>query len=79
MKQHKISELLFGLLVILVSLSLVGLFYSIFYEIKGYMIDWLPDVGTPADFCGAAGTTLAVIFTWQQMKDSDKEAQEKRN
>lgn len=79
MKQHKISELLFGLLVILVSLSLLGLFYSIFYEIKGYMIDWLPDVGTPADFCGAAGTTLAVIFTWQQMKDSDKEAQEKRN
>ena len=39
------------------------------------MINCLPDVGTPADFCGAAGTTLAVVFTWQQIKDSDEEAQ----
>ena len=65
-----INIVLLVLLIILVTFSLAGLIYSIFYECKGYMINCLPDVGTPADFCGAAGTTLAVVFTWQQIKDS---------
>lgn len=73
-----INIVLLVLLIILVTFSLAGLIYSIFYECKGYMINCLPDVGTPADFCGAAGTTLAVVFTWQQIKDSDEEAQNRR-
>lgn len=41
--------------------AVVGLFYSIYYEISGYNIDFLPDIGTPADFCGVLGTMLAIF------------------
>lgn len=56
--------------------AVVGLFYSIYYEISGYNIDFLPDIGTPADFCGVLGTMLAIFLTWQQIKRSDEKSRE---
>lgn len=66
------------LLTIIFIVAVAGFFYSIIYELWGYNIDWLPDVGTPADFCGVLGTMLAIFVTWQQMKKSDDKARKNK-
>lgn len=53
--------------------AVVGLLYSIYYEFSGYNIDYLPDVGTPADFFGVLGTMLAIFVTWQQIGESQNQ------
>lgn len=67
------------LLTIIFIVAVIGLVCSIVYEFWGYNIDWFPDVGTPADFCGVLGTMLAIFVTWQQIKASDERASQDRN
>lgn len=64
MKKYKIYIL------ILMGITLLGLLYSLFYEISGYNIDFFPDVGTPADFLGVFGTIVTIYLTWQQIDKS---------
>ena len=75
-KKSKGLTWIWGFLISIFIVAVVGLFYSIYYEIIGYNIDFLPDVGTPADFCGVLGTMLAIFVTWQQIKKSDDKVRE---
>lgn len=61
-------------MIFLMILSAIGLIYSVYYEINGYNNSSLPDVGSPADFCGVLGTMLTIVLTWQQIKDTNKKA-----
>lgn len=54
--------------------ALIGLGYSIYYETKSYNIDFLPDIGTPADYFGVLGTMLTILVSWQQMKKLEENA-----